>query len=64
MVRSTILTGLVIVFGLGSAQAQPAGKKVNFQEHILPFFQDKCIGCHNQDKKKCWSDSEQLQQNS
>ena len=51
MVRSTILVGLVIVLGIGSAQAQPAGKKVNFQEHILPFFQDKCIGCHNQDKK-------------
>lgn len=51
MVRTTIFAGLLIVIGIGSAQAQPAGKKVNFQEHILPFFQDKCIGCHNQDKK-------------
>ncbi|HEY7331186.1 MAG TPA: c-type cytochrome domain-containing protein [Gemmataceae bacterium] len=26
--------------------------KITFDEHILPLFRDKCIACHNQDKKR------------
>jgi len=26
--------------------------KVTYEEHVLPILRDKCIGCHNQDKKR------------
>ena len=27
-------------------------KKVTYDEHVLPILRDKCIACHNQDKKR------------
>src|SRR5438874_6048553 len=26
--------------------------KVTYEEHVLPLLREKCVGCHNQDKKK------------
>jgi WD40 repeat protein len=26
--------------------------KITYDEHVLPLFRDKCIACHNQDKKR------------
>lgn len=26
--------------------------KITYEQHILPLFRDKCIACHNQDKKR------------
>src|SRR5262249_23743538 len=26
--------------------------KVTYEQHVLPVLKDKCVGCHNQDKKK------------
>lgn len=51
MVRTSILLGALFALSCSSALAQPAAKKINYQDHILPFFQDKCIACHNPDKK-------------
>jgi hypothetical protein len=34
---------------VNSASAQA---KITYDEHVLPFFKGKCIGCHNQDKKR------------
>jgi hypothetical protein len=38
---------------LGSA-ADPTKKqaKITYDEHVLPILKDKCISCHNQDKKR------------
>lgn len=50
MFRGFSLILLILVTG-ASATAQAPAKKINYQEHILPFFQDKCVACHNPDKK-------------
>jgi hypothetical protein len=34
------------------SSAQPAKKRITYDEHILPLLKDKCISCHNQDKKR------------
>lgn len=34
------------------ATAVADDKKLNFQEHILPLFREKCASCHNPDKKQ------------
>jgi hypothetical protein len=26
--------------------------KIPYEEHVLPLFRDKCVACHNQDKKR------------
>lgn len=51
MVRTIILLVALLSLATQSATAQPSAKKINYQDHILPFFQDKCVACHNQDKK-------------
>jgi WD40 repeat protein len=28
-----------------------AADKITYQDHVLPILRDKCLGCHNQDKK-------------
>ncbi len=30
----------------------PATDKITYQDHILPIFNDRCVGCHNPDKAK------------
>lgn len=34
------------------AQAESAAPKVNFQDHVLPIFKQRCVKCHNQDTAK------------
>ena len=34
------------------SSAQPAKKRITYDEHILPLLKDKCVSCHNQDKKR------------
>src|SRR5262249_45270209 len=36
----------------GGAAAEPKKAKTTYDEHVLPILRDKCIGCHNQDKKR------------
>src|SRR6266542_2315413 len=36
----------------GSAADPKKAPKVTYDEHVLPILRDKCIGCHNQDKKR------------
>ena len=31
--------------------ADKAPAKITYQDHVLPILRDKCLGCHNQDKK-------------
>src|SRR5262249_6084851 len=28
-----------------------AADKITYQDHVMPILRDKCLGCHNQDKK-------------
>ena len=48
------LSALVLVFG--SLVAMPShaadAKKLNFDQHVMPLIQDKCLVCHNGDKAK------------
>src|SRR5262245_9062535 len=33
--------------------AQPKkSARITYDEHVLPLLKDKCVSCHNQDKKK------------
>src|SRR5229473_2240098 len=42
---------LASVLSLGSFSCARAADKITYQDHILPILRDKCLGCHNQDKK-------------
>src|SRR5262249_12446144 len=46
---SAFICGSIFFCGSASA-AEP--KKTTYDEHVLPILRDKCIGCHNQDKKR------------
>jgi hypothetical protein len=37
-------------FSLARAEDKPAAK-ITYQDHVLAILRDKCLGCHNQDKK-------------
>lgn len=43
-----------LAFGRFDLLAADAKKpaKITYEEHILPLLRDKCIACHNQDKKR------------
>ena len=41
---------VALLVPLVPAAAQDA--KINYQDHILPIFENRCLGCHNADKKK------------
>jgi hypothetical protein len=34
-----------------AAGAAPAQTKITYDEHVLPILRDRCLGCHNQDRK-------------
>ena len=36
----------------GESSFAADAKKVTYEEHVLPILRDKCIACHNQDKKR------------
>ncbi len=40
----------MLIAGLVDAADQPA--KLNYTDHILPIFRDKCLGCHNLDRAR------------
>jgi hypothetical protein len=42
---------LASVLSLGPFSCACAADKITYQDHILPILRDKCLGCHNQDKK-------------
>ncbi len=35
-----------------AADASKAPAKVTYDDHVLPLLKDKCVGCHNPDKKR------------
>jgi hypothetical protein len=34
------------------SSAFAADAKITYDDHVLPLLRDKCVGCHNQDKKR------------
>lgn len=40
------------VLSLLSASASAADVKINYQDHVRPVFENRCLNCHNPDKKK------------
>lgn len=52
--RISLILALPLVLissSLVSAQAKKPAR-VTYDEHVLPILKDKCVNCHNQDKKK------------
>ena len=49
MRRMFVVGGFALSLCSFAGGAEPA--KVTFDDHILPFFRDKCLSCHNPDKK-------------
>jgi hypothetical protein len=47
-----LIAGLVVVLPTFSADATKKPAKITYDEHVLPILKDKCVGCHNQDKKR------------
>src|SRR6266481_1982144 len=46
------LASFVSLWSFSSAcGADKAPAKITYQDHVLPILRDKCLGCHNQDKK-------------
>src|SRR5262249_50676200 len=43
---------LALLPAVGSAADPKKAPKVTYDEHVLPILRDKCVGCHNQDKKR------------
>ena len=41
-----------VSLGLMTATALVAADKVTYQDDILPIFRNKCLKCHNADKRK------------
>jgi hypothetical protein len=56
MVRqlSLILISFTLFAPLREARSADTKKpaKITYDEHVLPLFRDKCVSCHNQDKKR------------
>ena len=40
------------VLVIGSAAAGRAQDKVTYQDHVRPIFENRCLNCHNAEKKK------------
>jgi len=53
MRRYLLLAILIGAVTSGSeAIAQPKGPRLTYDEHVLPILKDKCVNCHNQDRKR------------
>src|SRR5438105_14949584 len=48
---ATLGASLVPLIYLCSFSSARAADKITYQDHVLPILRDKCLGCHNQDKK-------------
>ncbi len=46
------LRNIVLVSGLMSVGLLSAADKINYEDHVLPLFRNKCLKCHNPDKMK------------
>jgi len=46
------LRHIILVSGLLSVGALSAADKINYEDHVLPIFRNKCVKCHNPDKMK------------
>src|SRR5262245_29159514 len=52
--QSLLILACVTGFASGALAQEKkpeAAAKVNYDEHILPILREKCLGCHNADKK-------------
>ena len=53
--RTIALLGLSLCAVRGGAlhaADKTKAPRITYEQHILPVLKDKCVGCHNQDKKR------------
>ena len=43
---------LIILLAATSAIHAADAKKITYQDHVRPVFANRCLNCHNPDKKK------------
>jgi hypothetical protein len=49
---AALFTAFVLAIAARAADAPKAPAKITYDDHVLPILKEKCIGCHNQDKKR------------
>jgi hypothetical protein len=52
MRRMLLIAGVFALAGPARAADAKKPAKITYDEHVLPLLREKCVGCHNQDKKK------------
>src|SRR4051812_32994382 len=54
MRRNTIVSVVVafLVVSFASGADPKASTKLTYDDHLLPLLREKCVSCHNPDKKK------------
>lgn len=52
--RTFLTLSLAVALAVTVRAADPAKKpaRITYDEHVLPILKDKCVSCHNQDKKR------------
>ena len=51
MKRLSSLAVMLAAFAVQNASSASAEDKINFEDHIKPILRDKCLSCHNTNKK-------------
>src|SRR5437764_10310535 len=52
IMKNTAVSFLIMILLASPLSAADAPAKITFDDHILPLFKDKCVGCHNPDKSR------------
>jgi hypothetical protein len=52
MRRYLLLLPILLLAGSAPAADPKKQDKLTYDDHVLPFLRDKCVACHNQDKKR------------
>jgi hypothetical protein len=49
---ASLLSVCVFAAAIRAADAPKAPVKITYDDNVLPLLKEKCVGCHNQDKKR------------
>ena len=46
-----VITATIATTAFAADEKKPDAKKITYDEHVRPIFREKCLSCHNTDKK-------------